>query len=201
MVNMMNKSIIIFVMVFMFSIVMISAEEYIPHKQNTAFDLVIQTDNATACNFTYIQYPNGVKTLFNKVMTKDSKTFYTNISAGNYSQLGVQCHGVTCTDGSTFESGNICREITPSGFASTATFFFIYIIIIGLVFLIGVTMRNTWVMTLGSILVLLFGFFIIRNGVDLIKDTQTTWAIGLVVWALGIYFLYLSAEEQLKEWN
>ena len=177
------------------------AQDYLPQKQATQFNLIISSNNASACNFTYIQYPDGSITSSQKAMTKSGTDFNYIISAGNFTQLGSTCMGVTCYDGLTYETGSVCREVTPSGFTSTTTFFFIFIVIIGLVFLMGVVLKNTWIMMLGSILVILFGFFIILNGVDIIKDMRTTWGIGLIVWALGIYFMYLSVEEQLKEWN
>ena len=176
-------------------------QDYLPQKQKLGFNLVVQSNNATACNLSYIQYPNGLSTIFNLPLAKNGNTFSLSVGSSNYSQLGSICHGVVCGTGSSVETGAVCREITPSGFTKTATFFFIFIVIIGLVFAIGVKLENKWIMTLASILVLLFGFFILINGIDIIKDTMTTYAIGLIVWALGIYFMYLSVEEMLKEWN
>ena len=178
-----------------------SASDYLGHKQNTAFNLTILSNNATSCNLSYIQYPNDVSHIFNQPLVKNGQTFHLNIPSGNYSQLGTICHGITCTDGVSVETGSVCRNITPSGFVGTIGFFFIYIIIILAVFAVGFYLENNWIMFFASILVLLFGFFIIKNGIDIIKDTQTTWAIGIIVWALGIIFMFLSVEEQLKEWG
>lgn len=178
-----------------------SASDYTAHKQNRNFELVIQSNNATSCNLSYIQYPDNSKTLMNLPMTQDGSTFYISVASTNYSQLGSVCHGITCTDDISIETGSICREITPSGFISTLSFYILFIVIIVLIFIMGIVLQNKWIMMLGSILVLILGFFIIINGIDVIKDTTTTWAVGIVVWALGIYFIYLSVEEQLKEWD
>lgn len=93
----------------------VSAADYLPHKQNTAFDLIISSNNASSCNLTYIQYTNYPKALFNVALTKSGSDFYTTIASGNYSNLGSVCHGVRCTDGNSFQTGSVCREITATG--------------------------------------------------------------------------------------
>lgn len=177
------------------------ASDYLPQKQNTQFNLTVQSNNATSCNLTYIQYPNGQTVLYNLAMTKSGRTFVISISANNYTQLGSQCHGVVCTDGSSFEPGTVCREITPSGFVGTVSFYIIFLLIITLIFALGFMTKNNYIMFLGSVLIIIFGFYGIVNGFVDIKDTNTTWAIGIICWAIGVYGLFLSVEEQLKEWN
>jgi len=90
-------------------------QAYEPHKQNTDFSLIISSNNATACNITYIQYPDNSKVILNLNTTKDRTTFYQTISAGNFTQLGIICIGISCSDGITYETGSICRDITING--------------------------------------------------------------------------------------
>jgi len=178
----------------------LSSTTYLPLHQSSDFDLVISSNNATQCNLTYITYPNG-KTLYNTPLTKTGTTFSLLIRSGNYSQLGAVCHGIVCTDGTTVLPGTICRQVTPSGFVNTISFLFLFISIIALIMILGFHLKNKWLMTLGSILILLLGFFIIVNGIGDIKDTRTTWGVGWIVVAIGLYAMILSAEEQLKEWG
>jgi len=91
------------------------ASDYLPQKQNTDFNLVISSNNASACNLSYIQYPDGSQMITNLAMIKSGNTFYINITSGNYSQLGSICHGITCTDGVNTETGSVCREVTTAG--------------------------------------------------------------------------------------
>jgi len=129
----------------LFMINLVSAADYLTQKQNTNFDLVVQSNNGTACILSYIQYPNGVQSIFNIPLTKDGQTFYLTISSTNYSQIGNICHGVTCTDGSSSSTGSVCREITYTGEMITMEQSYIYIfalaflvlISLGIVFIIG----------------------------------------------------------------
>jgi len=98
---------------FLFSLVNISAFD--SHKQNTDFTLTISGNEATACNTTWIKFPNGSSNVLNIPMTKDGTTFYTTIGSGNFSSLGTTCMGLSCTDGSQNEVGSKCLDVTLSG--------------------------------------------------------------------------------------
>ena len=115
------------------------AQDYLPHKQNTQFELVVSSNNATSCIWTYSQYPDGSKIFYNKTMTKQSQDFNYTISAGNFSQLGSNCMGITCYDGISYEGGSVCREITSTGTnlsTSQSIIYFVFLLAsIGLFFL------------------------------------------------------------------
>lgn len=142
--------------------------EYLPHKQNTDFELLITSNNATACNWTYIQHPDGSKAVYNKLMTKSGQDFNYTISSGNFSQIGISCMGITCFDGSSYESGSICRDVTPTGKAvtdigqiSTGILYFFVILGFGFVFLGFLFLKNKslWVAYVGLFLmIVVFGF-------------------------------------------
>lgn len=172
----------------------------IGHKANTPLDLVVTT-NSTVCNVTFIQYADGSKSAFNLTMTRDGFSFSRLMTAGNYSTLGTTCHGIICTDGTVTQYGSICREVTMTGKTSVTNFIYIFIAIIALLFILGFVMKNEYILFFGSSLIIVFGLWIVINGIDLIKEPTTTWAVGLVLWVLGIYGLYLSIEEMIKEWD
>lgn len=97
------------------------AADYLPHKQNTNFELIISSNNASTCNWTYIQYPDGSKSSNQYLMTKQGTDFNITIDAGNFSQLGSTCMGITCYDGSQYEGGSVCREVTTAGIMQTTS--------------------------------------------------------------------------------
>lgn len=168
-------------------------------KVDSCLDLEQTCASCTYVNLESIRYPNGTSEYLNYAMDINGNKF--TLRYCNNTQVGVYI-ATTCGD---VDGTETCVDYnfktTPSGYDNVGIFLFIFIIIISLIYLTGFKLENAWIMSLGSILVLIFGFFIIKFGVDIIKDTQTTWAIGLVVWAIGLYSLYLSAEEQLKQWG
>lgn len=113
----------VFLIMFIMTIALLSfssGETIFDHPKNTPFDLTVTSNNATGCNLSYIQYPNGIKITQNLQMVKDGHSFSLSVSKGNYSTLGITCHGVICTDGLTFEDGSICRNVTPTGYTISA---------------------------------------------------------------------------------
>ncbi len=107
------KKLFIFLMLGLFLISFTSALD--PHTKETNYKLTADSNNATTCNFTYIKFPDNTQTFFNLIMAKNGINFYTEIEGSNYSQLGITCMGITCTDGVTFKPGTKCIEVTPSG--------------------------------------------------------------------------------------
>lgn len=193
----MNK-LIVFIGIFIFLLGLVSAEiETVaqPAKIGRCVSLPQQSLNASYENITSVQLPDYSKIYIGKLMTQNGADFnytFCNISiSGTYTVCGHSDIREWCYD----------FEATPSGFKNLGTFLFVFIIIIALIFILGFKVENAWIMSLGSILILLLGFFIIKFGVDIFKDTQTTWGIGIITWAIGLYTLFLSAEEQLKQWN
>jgi len=110
------------------------ASDYTGHKQNSDLEVVISSNNASSCNVTYIQYPDNSKTIMNLQLTKSATTFYRTIISGNFTQLGVTCLGIECTNGITTETGSVCKEVTYTGDKITTEQSYIYII--ALIFLV-----------------------------------------------------------------
>lgn len=192
----MNKIIIILMLVLMFQLILVNADLG-TFKQNECVEIVTNL-NATSVNISGITNPtpNPQIVVQDKEMTKVGSFF--NYTFCNTTKIGKYTYGY-CDDSGNCYSNSF--KITPSGFESTLAFYFIFILIICAIMVAGYNIKNVWMLMLGSILILFLGFFIIINGVDVIKNTQTTWAIGLIVWAVGIYCVYLSMEEMLKAWN
>jgi len=164
-------------------------------KQNSCVNIqtILNTPEVTIST---ILYPDSSVALSNQVMEKNGMTF--NYTFCDTSRLGTYIYDYYDADGSVYVND---FKITPSGIDDNTSFLLFFIGIIIFIFILGFVLRNSWVMMLGSILVIIFGFYIIANGITFVKDTTSTWAIGFIMWALGIYFLFISVEEQLKEWG
>lgn len=188
---------------FIFNFVSVSAEVdgigYV--RTNSCVALKQSYGNTTFQNITAVTLPDKVTIItINSAMQSLGQGLY-NYTFCNTTQNGQYIvDGIGGVDGVS-TTWTYDFYATPLGIPNTYIFYLIFILIISLIFIIGFKLENSWVMSLGSFLVLILGFFVIKNGVDFIKDVQTTWAIGLVVWALGIYFMFLSVEEQLKNWD
>lgn len=197
-----EKIIYVFLAIFV-GIALVGAASY-TFKQNEdvnfrfrCFDLNNSYCSSATSLIISIEYPTGSNALDNVSMTWNP-TYY-NVSLPT-SLLGIYSAMILSptTNGTVSE---FTYEVTGSGFVSTLGFFFLFIVIVTLIFALGIKLKNAYIMMLGSILVLILGFYIIINGLDFLKDTRTTWAIGLVVLFSGVYFMYLSVAEQLKEWG
>ena len=111
-----------------------SAEDYLPHKQNTQLDLVITSNVATSCTLLTITQPDGTQNALNLSMTKSGQAFSKNITGGNYSQLGNVCHKISCTDGTDVITGDECRNVTPTGVITSPVQISIYILFLIAIF-------------------------------------------------------------------
>jgi len=96
-----------------FSLPLVSSEE-LYHQQDTDLDFSITSNNATQCNLTKVDTPNGLITI-NQNGTKSSRTFNFSIASGNYSEIGVYCHNIECFDGISTVSGEECYNINYFG--------------------------------------------------------------------------------------
>lgn len=194
----MNKILpIIFISIFMFGLV--SATDYLPQKQNTNFELLISSNNATQCNWTYIQYPDGSQAYFNYPMTKSGTDFNYTINSGNFTRLGSTCMGITCYDGLTYETGSVCREVTPSGFIGTLGFYIILLIIIISMVLLGFSIKEEWFVILAGLGLMMLGIYSINYGVAGFRDMFMTWGIGLFEIGIGAILSIGSAVSKMED--
>lgn len=133
------------VMLFVVGIFMIlnnvSASDYLTHPQNNDFNFNIPAPNATQCNFTLIEYPDGSSKNFNIIMEQNGLIWNYTIKGSNYSITGDTCMYATCLDPSatpTTATGSRCRDVTVTGSNLTSaksTSYTIILIISILIFL------------------------------------------------------------------
>jgi len=175
------------------------AQDYLPHKQNTDFDLIISSNNGTQCNWTYIQYPDGTKISYNLNMTKIGTEFNYTIDKNNFTQLGSNCMGITCFDGSEYETGSVCREITPNGFIGTLGFYILILVLSLGIIILGFSLGDAPIVILGSFGLYFIGLYILFYGLVGIKDLVYTWGLALIILGLAFYISVKSAWELIED--
>ena len=115
----------------------VSAESYLPHKQNTDLEFSIGSNFATDCILETINSPYGVNTI-NLQGTNIGQTYKFRIDGSNYTSLGTYCHIISCTDGVNTVTNGECYIITPDGNINTQSKQDIYyLFFIGIALLIG----------------------------------------------------------------
>ena len=127
---MIKKGLILLVLVLLI-LPLVSALDYPTHKQDTNLSFSITSNNATNCNLTKINSPSGIITI-NQKGIQTFQTFSFNISSGNYSEFGLYCHKLECTDGSTVTSGEKCYEVNYYGKELTQEQSTIYLGLLGI---------------------------------------------------------------------
>jgi len=189
------KSIILSLMLCMLLFSFASAN--LPHQQNTDLNFSVTSNFATSCTLKNINTPDGIITI-NQTDTSTG-TFDFSVLAGNYSSLGTYCHNIVCTDGTDTTSGEVCREVSPSGQAGNAnTVFFIFVILLiyGITF-IGFFNKNAPITILGGMAMIFLGVYMFNHGIIVYQDTLTNYisyltiGIGFVlsIWALWEEYL------------
>lgn len=215
----MNKYNILLGIIISLLLVPFISAEYLPHKQNQDLSFSITSNNASSCNVSSYDYLNG--TIFvNQEMTKSGQTFNSSFDSGNFSSVGTYCFNIECYDGSTYETGSLCREVTPSGSqinSGKSISIFGSLLLIALIslifFFIGYKTENNvgkisfyafsaigFIMTiLYTVIVMqqtLFGFDSILTGIE------TFWFVAkTLVWIGFVSFLVVIFMIMLKAWR
>ena len=111
---------------------------YDSHKQEVDLTYSFTSNNATQCNLTSANTPSGFESI-NQIATKDGNTFNITIDGDSLNSSGTYCFNLVCTDGTSFETGNFCRNITPSGIEGSVYSSIVYGILIFtfLIFFLG----------------------------------------------------------------
>jgi hypothetical protein len=119
-------------------------------------------------------------------MTRSGQTFSIEIDKGNFSTLGSYCFNIQCYDGSSYETGSVCREVTPTGkivsdigSLSTGILYFFVLIGFGFIFLGYLFLKNdsVWIKYTGLFLMIV-GFAFIYYDLHLSNLYATTIAIN-----------------------
>lgn len=163
------------------------------HPQNTPFTLSFESNNATVCTITGIQYPAGNTINLNITASKSDTLFTSIFNQNNYTTLGRTCHYISCTDSINIETGSVCVDVTPSGFRDTLGFYFILILLGGLFILLGFSIKDPWFVVVGGIGFCLIGIYSLNSGIAGQRDMFITWGVALFEIFMGLYLSINSA--------
>jgi len=158
---------------------------YSPHQQDTPWNVIISSNNATACNVSYLKYPSNAVVTLNAAMNKDGTSFNYTLAYGNFTGLGDFCAGISCTDGASNEVGSVCREVTPSGYAGTFQLYIIILIILMAVVILGFSIKEAWFVVLGGMGFIMLGVYSLNSGIVGFRDMYMTYGIALFEIAIG----------------
>ena len=127
----MKKCLIILLLSILLILPLATALEFPTHQTNTTLRFSITSNNATGCNLTTINTPNGVNVI-NQAANKTFQTFNFTLQSSNYSEFGTYCHQLECTDDFKITSGEKCYEINYLGKELTESQSTLYIALIAI---------------------------------------------------------------------
>jgi len=105
------------------------------HQLDKSLSFSITANNATACNLTSINGPSSIL-IINQEGTKVSRTFNFSVNADNYSEKGLYCHNIECSDGISFSTGQECYQVNYLGKELTQSQSIVYLGLLALLILI-----------------------------------------------------------------
>ena len=109
----------------------------------------------------------------------------------------VGCNG-TIVKGCQDKGSFTVEDATVKG-AGNPNFFWLMLAICVLAIGLGFIIKNGWIAVLGSMGLTLVGLWIIRFGINGLKDNAYTWAIGLITLMTSIYIMVKSAHEMIED--
>jgi len=177
---------------------MVSAS-YSPHQQDTPWNVVVSSNNATACNISYLKYPSNAVVTLNGAMNKDGTSFNYTLAYGNFTGLGDFCAGISCTDGISNEVGSICRAVTPSGYSGTFQLYVIILIILMAIVFLGFSIKEVWFVVLGGLGFIILGVYSLNSGIVGFRDMFMTWTISLFEIAIGTILAVGAGIQKMSE--
>ena len=187
---------LVFGMMFLLSFTM--AGSYDEAKIDSPIYYSFTSNNATQCNLTTGNTPSGLVEI-NQIATKNGQTFNVTVDKTYVDELGKHCFNLVCTDGSSIETGDFCRQVTPNGYLDSVGYYFLILILsLGLV-LIGILLRDGPITILGSFGLYFLGIYILRFGIVGVMDPVFTWATAIIVLALAFYVSVKSAYELIVD--
>lgn len=143
------------------------------------------------CNFSVFN-PDKTPLVLNLQATNNityhNATFYV-------SENGLYQVDMICVDGSLKGAETFWMQITGDGFHNNIWFYVLIIFFSFGVMALGFYLSDAPIVILGTFGLYFLGLYILMYGIAGIKDTTTTWGLGLVVLGLAFYISSKSAYE------
>lgn len=134
-------------------------------------------------------YDDAVSTLFD---------YSFKVHGGNFSQTGDFYYIIQCNSSSRGGYVEVPFDVTPMGIANITNYYYLLIILSLGVIVIGYLFKDSWIVILGSMGLYFLGLQIMIYGIEGIKNTSTTWAIGLVTIFAAAYFSIRAGYELME---
>jgi len=154
-------------------------------KQNTNIRLIQICESCSYNNITSILAPDSTVIFSNLEMTADGSEYdYTLISnftfhIGEYTVNGIGDLGGTDT------TWNYKFEVTPSGFNNTLGLYFIFLIVLIAIIILGFSIKEVWFVVIGGLGLIMLGVYSINSGIVGFRDMFMTWGVGLFQISVG----------------
>ena len=133
-----QKTLAIYLLLFIAVISIASATSLKPHKVNTDLEIYQECFNCTYCNFSTFKSPTGASLLTGMEATQEGTHWYYNIGEGNITEQGTYTYCYSCGNLVEAETGCIDVPVNYRGEDFNAVSVTIYIVV--LLFLIGLTL-------------------------------------------------------------
>ena len=192
-----NKLLFVFMFsMFLLYIGLVSAGKYeLTVKQNDCIDLYQSCPSCTYVNLTAIKYPDVSVVLMNLGMTKDGTEY--NYSFCGTNSIGEHFYTVVGDKDGVAQTEVIPFEVTPSGFINTLGLYFIFLIVLGGIIVLGFSINEAWFVVLGGLGFIMLGIYSINYGIVGFKDMFMTWGVGLFEIGVGTILSVGSAWQKL----
>ncbi len=190
----MKKQILLTLLIASLLIVNVSALENLkPAKLNEPY---VITQTCASCTFVNASISNQNGIVRNNIELSNNGsgvwTFtYIPTIVGRHDVTGFGDLDGTNTSFATF------FEVTPSGFTNTIAFFFIILLIPAALIVFGFKIEDNWVIVLGGFALVLVGLYVLFFGIDVIKDPNYTYGLGIIILMAGSYFSIRGAWEAI----
>ena len=192
------KKLLVLMLVSIFLISLVSAFETAP--QNKAYEYAETVSNADQCNLTQITYPDKNSEDLNLEMDKEGFRFVTNISSGNFTQIGDTCWDIICYDADAdpqYVSDTKCVTVNGSGLSGNLGFYIIMLLVIGGIIVLGFGIKEEWFVVFGGLGLIMLGIYSINYGIAGFRDMFMTWGLGLFEIGIGATLSIGAAWEKL----
>lgn len=166
--------------IFLLTLVIAQTESLGSSKVKQKYEFCQVCEDATYVTLTSIKTPTGNLQLNTNMTLTGSGQFcynYTPTEIGRYDFKGISngCEKSFAT----------YLDVTPSGFQGTSTFYFIMLLIMAGLLVLGFGIKEEWFVVLGGLGLIMMGLYSINYGVAGFKDMFMTWGIGLFQIGVG----------------
>lgn len=195
------KKQLMFLFITLLLIGLVSPEQQsLPPQKLWSCVTVSQTcDNCTYVNLTTVKYPNSSERTIGLNMerkgVKYNYTFCDTNSLGTY--IATTCGDIdgveTCVD--------YGFEVTPNGFINNPTFSWLILVLSLGIVILGLWKEDVPIVMMGDFGLYFFAIYTLFYGINGIKDSVTTWGLGIIILGVAFYISIRAGMEYLNELN